>query len=103
MTTPIRETHACESPRAELELTTGDALCALRHVVGCLARRSHELLGLSCLPGTDGQGRLVVAVADDGRLERLVAELRALPEILAAHLGHGSDVTLTDLSGHVVA
>ena len=103
MNTPLRDYPAALAPRAELELTTGDALCALRHVVGCLARRSHELLGLSCLPGSAGQGRLVVAVADDGRLERLVAELRALPEILAARLGHGGDAALTDLSGHVVA
>jgi len=44
-----------------------------------------------------------VAVADDGRLERLMAELRALPEILAARLGHGGEVALTDLSGQVVA
>ena len=87
MTTPMRD-HADACPRAELELVTCDALGALRHVAACLARRSHALLDLVCRPEADGQGRLVLAVADDGRLERLVAELRALPEILAAHLGH---------------
>ena len=86
MTTPIRENTASESPRAELELATRDALGALRHVAACLARRSHELLGLSCLPGPAGQGRLLVAVTDDGRLDRLLAELRALPEISGARL-----------------
>ena len=94
MTTPIRESHASESPRAELELATRDALGALRHVAACLARRSHELLGLSCLPGPAGQGRLVVAVADDGRLERLLAELRALPEVCGARLTRAAEASL---------
>ena len=94
MTTPIRESHASESPRAELELTTRDALGALRHVAACLARRSHELLGLSCLPGPAGQGRLLVAVADDGRLERLLAELRALPEVCGARLSRAAGAAL---------
>jgi acetolactate synthase-1/3 small subunit len=94
MTTPLRDFSAALAPRAELELTTGDALCALRHVVGCLARRSHELLGLSCLPGPAGQGRLVVAVADDGRLERLLAELRALPEVCGARLSQAAGAAL---------
>ena len=96
MTTPLRDFSAALAPRAELELTTGDALCALRHVVGCLARRSHELLGLSCLPGPAGQGRLVVAVADDGRLERLLAELRALPEVSGARLSRLAGASLTE-------
>ena len=96
MTTPIRENTASESPRAELELATRDALGALRHVAACLARRSHELLGLSCLPGTDGQGRLVVAVADDGRLERLLAELRALPEVRGAWLSRVAGAALAE-------
>lgn len=96
MTTPIRETNASESPRAELELATRDALGALRHVAACLARRSHELLGLSCLPGPAGQGRLVVAVADDGRLERLLAELRALPEISGARLSRLAGAALAE-------
>lgn len=94
MTTPLRDLSAALVDRAELELTTGDALCALRHVVGCLARRSHELLGLSCLPGPAGQGRLVVAVADDGRLERLLAELRALPEVCGARLSRVAGAAL---------
>ena len=98
MTTPIRETHASESPRAELELATRDALGALRHVAACLARRSHELLGLSCLPGPAGQGRLLVAVADDGRLERLLAELRALPEISGARLSRVAGAVLAPVA-----
>ncbi|MFP5259188.1 MAG: hypothetical protein ACLGQH_09205 [Acidobacteriota bacterium] len=100
------QTSDCAKPAprpAVLELATGDPLAALRHVAACLARRSHPLLGLSLSPVGAGEGKLVVAVADDGRLERLVAELRALPEILAARLGHRGDVALTGLSGHVVA
>jgi len=96
MTTPIRENTASESPRVELELSTRDALGALRHVAACLARRSHELLGLSCLPGPAGQGRLVVAVADDGRLERLLAELRTLPEISGARLSRLAGAALPE-------
>lgn len=96
MTTPIREINASESSRAELELATRDALGALRHVAACLARRSHELLGLSCLPGPVGQGRLVVAVADDGRLERLLAELRTLPEISGARLSRLAGAALPE-------
>ena len=84
MTTPMRDHAAC--PRAELELVTRDALGALRHVAACLARRSHELLDLVCRPDADGQGRLVLAIADDGRLERLLAELRGLPEVCGARL-----------------
>ncbi|BAH76908.1 hypothetical protein [Solidesulfovibrio magneticus] len=96
MTTPIRENTASESPRAELELATRDALGALRHVAACLARRSHELLGLSCLPGPAGQGLLLVAVADDGRLERLLAELRALPEVCGARLTRAAGASLAE-------
>ncbi|KHK02297.1 hypothetical protein NY78_2428 [Desulfovibrio sp. TomC] len=69
-----------------LELATRDPLAALRHVAACLARRSHELLGLSCEPGGAAPGRLVVTVADDGRLDRLVMELRGLPEVCGARL-----------------
>jgi acetolactate synthase-1/3 small subunit len=86
MTTPFRDTPAAQAPRAELELATRDAISALRHVAACLARRSHELLGLTCQPGPAGQGRLLVALADDGRLERLLAELRGLPEVCGARL-----------------
>lgn len=103
MPTQANDSAKSASRPAVLELATGDPLAALRHVAACLARRSHPLLGLSCAPAGAGEGKLVVAVADDGRLERLVAELRALPEILAARLGHGTDAALTDLTGHVVA
>ena len=74
------------SSRAVLELATGDPMAAVRHVSACLARRAHRLFGLLCLPGNDGTGRLVVAVADDGRLGRLVAELAGLPEVAEARL-----------------
>lgn len=86
MPMPTSDPSRTESSLAVLELATGDPLAALRHVAACLARRSYPLLGLTCSPGAPGQGRLVVAVADDGRLERLVAELCALPEVFAAHL-----------------
>ncbi len=67
--------------RAVLELSVSDMMAAARHVTACLARRAQALLGLLCLPGAGEEGRLVLAVADDGRLPRLVAELAALPEV----------------------
>lgn len=83
----FRSQHArTDSSLAVLELATGEPLAALRHVAACLARRSYPLLGLTCAPGAPGHGRLVVTVADDGRLERLVAELGGLPEVASARL-----------------
>ncbi|WP_075354429.1 hypothetical protein [Desulfovibrio sp. DV] len=86
MPTPRSDHNPMDASRAVLELATRDALAALRHVAACLARRSHELLGLTCEPGVSGPGRLLVTVADDGRLDRLVAELRGLPEVCGARL-----------------
>ena len=42
---------------------------------------------MACLPGTDGRGRMLVAVADDGKLRRLAIELAHLPEVASARLG----------------
>lgn len=66
---------------AVLEVVADDLLAAVRHVTACLAKRSHALLGLLCLPGQGTQGRLVVALADDGRIARLLAELAGLPGV----------------------
>jgi acetolactate synthase-1/3 small subunit len=86
-----------------LELATRDPLAALRHVAACLARRSHALLGLTCLPGVQGDGRLVVAVADDGRLERLLTELRGLPEVRGARLAERPEASALGLAGPLAA
>lgn len=66
---------------AVLEVAADDLLAAVRHVTACLAKRSHALLGLLCLPGQGSQGRLLVALADDGRIARLLAELAGLPGV----------------------
>jgi acetolactate synthase-1/3 small subunit len=60
---------------------------AVRHVAACLARRSHALLGLLCLPGAEGEGRLLVALPDDGRIPRLLVELGSLPGVREARRG----------------
>jgi len=86
MPTP-NESNGYETGRAVLELATRDPMAAMRHVAACLARRAYPLLGLACLPLADGAGRLVVAVADDGRISRLLAELAGLPEVVGARLG----------------
>jgi|GEM_PF-1848847 len=73
--------------RAVLELATNDPVAALRHVSAWLARRAYPLLGLVCLPMAGGDaGRLLVAVADDGRVDRLMVELSGLPEVAGARL-----------------
>ena len=81
------EPNKASLSRAVLELATDDPVSALRHVSAWLARRAYPLLGLVCLPVAGGtSGRLLVAVADDGRVERLVVELSGLPEVAAARL-----------------
>ncbi|WP_428566368.1 MAG: hypothetical protein ACP59X_06175 [Solidesulfovibrio sp. DCME] len=81
--------------RTVLEVATDDCLAAARHVTACLARRAQVLHGLLCLPGPAGGGRLVVALADDGGLPRLLAELAALPQVLRVTCGQavGADFT----------
>ena len=74
---------------AVLELFATDAMDAVRHVAACLARRSHALLGLLCLPGADGEGRLLVALPDDGRIPRLLHELGSLPGVREVRRGAG--------------
>jgi acetolactate synthase I/III small subunit len=56
----------------------------VRHVAALLAKRAYPLLALTCLPGSDGSGRLMLTVADDGRLDRLAIELTGLPEVASA-------------------
>ena len=51
-----------------------------------LAKRSYPLLALTCLPDDDGCGRLLLTVADDGRVGRLTIELSGLPEVASARL-----------------
>jgi acetolactate synthase I/III small subunit len=101
MQTP-NEVSKIHTARAVLELVTGDPMDAIRHVVACLARRAYPLLGMVCLPETDGTGRLVVAVADDGRLERLMAELSGLPEVAGARVGDPRSMELVAFLGETV-
>jgi len=72
--------------RAVLELAARDAMAAMRHVAALLVRRAYPLLALACLPAAGGSGRLIVAVADDGRVKRLAVELAHLPEVSSARL-----------------
>jgi acetolactate synthase I/III small subunit len=102
MPTP-NETSKGNTRRAVLELVTGDPMGAVRHVAACLARRAYPLLGLICLPEAGGAGRLVVAVADDGRLERLMAELSGLPEVADARFGDPTTPTLAAFMGDAAA
>lgn len=80
------EAKPVQSGHAVLEVATREPMAAVRHVAACLARRAYPLLGLTCVPLAQGTGRLVVAVADDGRIARLLAELSGLPEVAGARL-----------------
>ena len=71
---------------AVLELAIRDTMAAVRHVTGLLARRACPLLAMACLPVAEGGGRMLVAVADDGKLGRLAVELSQLPEVASARL-----------------
>ena len=103
MPTPRNDHSPMDASRAVLELATRDPLAALRHVAACLARRSHELLGLTCEPGGAAPGRLVLTIADDGRLERLLTELRGLPEVCGAHLAGTTGSCGLRIAGPVAA
>lgn len=70
-----------------LELAIRDILAGVRHVTGLLARRACPMLAMACLPDADGGGRMLVAVADDGKVNRLAVELSNLPEVDSARLG----------------
>lgn len=87
------------SGRAVLEVATRDPMAAVRHVAALLAKRAYPLLALACLPAAEGCGRLVVAVADDGRTERLTVELSSLPEVVAARRGQVTPPELAVLLG----
>lgn len=75
-----------DAGQAVLDLATRDSMAAVRHVAALLARRAYPLLALTCLPENDGSGRLLITVADDGRVDRLTIELSGLPEVASARL-----------------
>ncbi len=89
--------------RAVLELAAADCMGAMRHVAALLSRRAYPLLALACLAEGDGAGRLLVAVADDGRLERLLAQAAGLPEVLSARLGDPAAPEMAPLLGEAVS
>ena len=95
-------TQKSRSAKAVLEVAAHDVMGAVRHVAACLARRAYPLVGMACLPGADGTGRLVLAVTDDGRLERLLAELTGLPEVAEARLGDPAGPELAAFMGAAV-
>jgi len=97
------EMENAATPRAVFELATHDPMDALRHVASWLARRAYPLLGLVCLPAAGGTGRLVVAVADDGRVDRLMVELAGLPEVADARRCGLQGPALAALMGEALA
>lgn len=88
-----------ETRPAVLELATRDPMAAVRHVTALLAKRAYTLLALACLPASPDRGRLVLAVADDGRTDRLAIELAGLPEVVAARRGPDRSPELAVLLG----
>lgn len=92
-----------QTKRAVLEVAARDAMAALRHVSALLVRRGYPLLALACLPAAGGSGRLIVAVADDGRIDRLTVELAHLPEVSSARREEYPLPDLTALLGEAAA
>jgi acetolactate synthase-1/3 small subunit len=55
----------------------------LVHVAGLVARRGYRLVALTCdPPDARGRSRIVLTVADEGRVELLVSQLARLHDVV---------------------
>jgi acetolactate synthase I/III small subunit len=71
-----------ETPLVVLRLTVRNHPGVLSHVSGLFARRAFNVEGVLCVPIGDGtQSAVLLQVADDARLEQLVAQLRKLEDV----------------------
>ena len=68
-------------PERILTLLVNDHPGALLHVLGLLARRGFRATAMSAAPSAPGRQRVVLHVADDGRIARLEHELRRLHDV----------------------
>lgn len=71
-----------ETPPVVLRLTVRNHPGVMSHVSGLFARRAFNVEGILCVPTGDGtQSVVLLQVADDARLEQLVAQLRKLVDV----------------------
>lgn len=58
----------------------------MSHICGLFTRRAFNVEGILCLPVEDGtRSAVLLAVADDERLEQVVRQLRKLEDVLEIH------------------
>jgi acetolactate synthase-1/3 small subunit len=70
-----------DTPLAVLRLTVRNHPGVMSHVSGLFARRAFNVEGILCMPIGDGtQSVVLLEVADDARLEQVVAPLRKLED-----------------------
>ena len=71
-----------ETPPAVLRLTVRNHPGVMSHVSGLFARRAFNVEGILCVPVGDGtQSVMLLEVADDARLEQVMAQLRKLEDV----------------------
>jgi len=67
---------------AILRLTVRNHPGVMSHVSGLFARRAFNVEGILCVPLGDGtQSVVLLEVADDARLEQVIAQLRKLEDV----------------------
>ena len=65
-----------------LRLTVRNHPGVMSHVSGLFARRAFNVEGILCVPVGDGaQSVVLLEVADDARLEQVMAQLRKLEDV----------------------
>jgi acetolactate synthase-1/3 small subunit len=73
---------ATDASRVCLRLTVRNHPGVMSHVSGLFARRAFNVEGILCVPIGDGTRSVVLLdVADDARLEQMVAQLRKLEDV----------------------
>jgi acetolactate synthase I/III small subunit len=69
--------------RTVLELTVRNHPGVMSHVCGLFSRRAFNLEGILCMPLDGGhESRIWLLVAEDGRLEQVVRQVRKLEDVL---------------------
>jgi acetolactate synthase-1/3 small subunit len=73
---------SADTPPAILRLTVRNHPGVMSHVSGLFARRAFNVEGILCVPFGDGaQSVVLLEVADDDRLEQVMAQLRKLEDV----------------------
>jgi acetolactate synthase-1/3 small subunit len=72
-----------ETSPVVLRLTVRNHPGVMSHVSGLFARRAFNVEGILCVPIGDGaRSAMLLQVADDARLDQVMAQLRKLEDVL---------------------